>query len=147
MIERSLLEGEAYISIAERTGLGRMALARHKRDHSPIWLAKMTEATGPSAGSIRERIEALISRIESVMADAESARRHTVVLSAARELRAALETVARISGELDERPSIVIDIAASDQWHQVRTALYQALRRHPEAIADVREVFGRLALE
>ena len=62
-------------------------------------------------------------------------------------MRQALETVARLSGELDERPSMVIDIAASDEWHQVRTALYQALRRHPEAIQGVREVFGRLAVE
>jgi hypothetical protein len=141
-IERSLLEREPCISIAERTGLGRMALARHKRDHSPIWLARMTEATGPTASSVRERIEALISRIETVMADAEGARRHTVVLSAARELRAALETVGRITGELDERPEMVVNVAASTEWHELQTAILSALAPFPEAR---RAVAGALA--
>jgi DNA-binding PucR family transcriptional regulator len=134
-IEERLVGGESYASIADRTGLGRMALARHKRDHSPLWLAKMTRPVdaSTSTGTVQQRLEALIERIEKVLADAESGRRHTVVLAAARELRAALETVARISGELDQRPTTVVNLATSAEWIELQTVILTALAPYPDA--------------
>ena len=143
-IEERLVGGESYTSIAEATGLGRMALARHKRDHSPMWLAKMTKPVDASAGSVQERLEALIERIEKVLADAESGRRHTVVLAAARELRAALESVARISGELDERPTTVVNLATSEEWIQLQTVILTALAPYPDARMAVAGALGPL---
>jgi hypothetical protein len=135
-IETWLAGGDALRQIGARTGLSKDALSRHKRDHSPMWLASLT-ASEPASGTVRERIEALIARIEAVMADAEVGRRHTVVLAAAKELRASLEVVGRITGELDERPTTVINLATSEEWLRTRTLIIGALRPHPEAAADV----------
>src|SRR5712691_5686521 len=98
-IEIWLLGGDSLRSIGERTGLSKDALSRHRRDHSPIWLARVTETqTDPSVATVRQRIETLINELQAVIADAKAARRHTVILQAARELRAALETIGRITG-------------------------------------------------
>ena len=86
-----------------------------------------------STGTVQQRLEALIERIEKVLADAESGRRHTVVLAAARELRTALETVARISGELDQRPTTVVNLATSAEWIELQTVILTALAPYPDA--------------
>src|SRR5919197_1113835 len=104
-VERWLLSGDSLRAIGQRTGLSKDALGRHRRDHSPLWLSRVTEGPVVVEGSVRHRIEALIGRLERVIADAEEGRRHTVLLAAAREMRQALETVGRITGELDERPT------------------------------------------
>ena len=132
-VERWLLEGDSLRAIGQRTSLSKDALARHKRDHSPIWLARVTEGPIRTGGSARERIEVIIERLERVMTDAEEGRRPTVLLQAAREMRQALETIARITGEIDERPTTVINLAASEEWIALRTALLRALHPFPEA--------------
>ena len=136
--------GESLRSIGHRTGLTKDALARHKRDHSPIWLARVTEGPAPTGGSVRERIEVIIERLERVMTDAEEGRRPTVLLQAAREMRQALETIARITGEIDERPTTVINLAASEEWIALRTALLRALHPFPEASTAVVAALGSL---
>jgi hypothetical protein len=146
-VEQWLLEGDSLRSIGERTGLSKDALGRHRRDHSPIWLARVTEGGRPvqSAGSVRDRIEAIIGRLERVMTDAEDGRRHTVLLQAAREMRQALETIARITGEIDERPTTVINLATSEEWIEVQTDILTALAPYPDARRAVAAALAPLA--
>jgi hypothetical protein len=132
-VEQRLTAGETLASIAASTGLNRMALSRHRRDHSPIWLSKVTQVSERSSGTVRERIEALVARIENVMSDAEVGRRASVVLQAARELRMSLETLGKLTGELDERPTTVVNVVESQEWREVQTALLGALAPFPQA--------------
>ena len=99
------------------------------------WVPRPLALPSPirTGGSVRERIEAIIGRLERVMTDAEDGRRPTVLLQAAREMRQALETIARITGEIEERPTTVINIAASDEWIEVQTAILSALAPYPDA--------------
>jgi hypothetical protein len=135
-IETWLAGGDSLRQIGERTGLSKDALSRHHRDHSPVWLTSVT-ASQPSEGTVRERIERIIAQLEQIMADARAGRRHTVALAAAKELRASLETVGRITGELDERPTTVINLATSEEWLRTREVIVAALRPYPEASTAV----------
>jgi hypothetical protein len=93
----------------------------------------VTEGPAPTGGSVRERIEAIVGRLERVMTDAEAGRRPTVLLQAAREIRQALETIARITGEIEQRPTTVLNIATSDEWIELQAAILRALAPYPDA--------------
>ena len=55
-------------------------------------------------------------------------------LAAIRELRSLLELVAKVTGELDERPQVqVLNVTTDPAWLQVRGAVMLALVPYPEA--------------
>jgi hypothetical protein len=66
-------------------------------------------------------------------------------LAAIRELRGLVELIARLTGELDDRPVATVNIVASAEWIEVRTALYEALRPYPEAAAAVVGALAKVA--
>jgi len=56
---------------------------------------------------------------------------------AIREARGNIELLAKLLGELDERP--VINLVAAPEWIQIRTAILVALQPYPEARVTVAE--------
>jgi hypothetical protein len=45
-----------------------------------------------------------------------------------------LETIAKITGELNERPVVnVLNVAASPEWIELRSRILAALEPHPDA--------------
>ena len=62
-----------------------------------------------------------------------------------REARGNLELLAKLLGELDERP--VTNVMVSSEWVSVRTAMMEALSSHPEARVAVAERLKELEAE
>src|SRR5438093_90386 len=61
-------------------------------------------------------------------------------LGAIREARACIELQARLTGKLDERPHITINIMATDEWRDLRERLAVILRPFPEAWRAIGDV-------
>lgn len=133
-----MLSGESMRAIASRVGdVSKDALARHRAHISPA-LARIAERRA-EAGALTaaQRLEELYGRASKVLQSAESEGKASLSLAAIRELRGLVELLAKISGELDERPVTVINLAESAEWVQLRGLIMAALQPHPDAARAV----------
>jgi len=143
-IDRALVAGDAYRTIAQRTGTSATALHRHRADHIPVKLARADAATQTAdASDLLTEVRALRRKAYSLLLKAEAAGDIRTALAGVREARACLELLGEMEGEIDRRP--IVNVLVAPEWVAVRSALMAALLPYPEARAAVA---GRLvALE
>jgi hypothetical protein len=135
-IDRALVAGEPFRNIAERFGTSAAALHRHKADHLPVKLTKAREAEEVAqADDLLSQVRDLHARALAILDKAEAAGELRTALSAIREARGNLELLAKLLGELDERPQV--NVLVSPEWLELRTVIVGALEPHPEARGTV----------
>lgn len=127
------MSGVGYRTIAKRFDLHFQAVGRHKRNHLSRQLqAVHSRREERRSGSLLDRIERLISKLEALAEDAATTGKASQLLAASRELRESYRLVGKLTGELDERPQ-VLNVLVSPEWQAVRAVLLAALADHPEA--------------
>lgn len=100
-IDRLLVERVPLRRIAERSGTSVTALHRHGHAHVAQGLVKAKEANEiAEANSLLGRVEQLMSRSERIAGRAERAKQWSPAVAALREVRACLELLAELQGEL-----------------------------------------------
>ena len=131
-IDRALVAGEAFRHIAARFDTSTGALQRHKADHLPVKLAKAQEAEEVAqADDLLEQVRDLQGRALAILDKAEEAGELRTALSAIREARGNLELLAKLLGELDDRPQV--NVLVSPEWLELRAVIVGALEPHREA--------------
>lgn len=133
-INQALVGRVSYTTLEKQYGITRSALFHHKANHlSPalIALTKQKRLEG-SARSIVDQVEDLLAEVRSMYDAARRSRNFQQALAALGKLLAALELQARITGELDERPQVTINVQQTRQWVDVRTVIFEELRSYPE---------------
>ncbi len=139
-IDRALLEGITYRTIADRFGLSETALKRHKADHVPARIAKATAAKQVAdADDLLGQLRDLRTKAITILEAAESAGDYRAALAGIKEARGCIETLMEVEGELDRRG--VTNIVIAPEWVQIRTVILTALQPYPEA---AQAVAGRL---
>lgn len=139
-IDRALLSGEANRRIAAHHAVSEQAVRRHKADHLPAALAKAHEAEEVSrADDLLGQVRDLQARALSILEKAEAAGELRTALGAIREARGNLELLAKLLGELDERP---VNVLISPEWVELRAVIVTALQPHPDAREAVLEAVG-----
>ena len=140
-IDRALVGDASNRSVASLYDVSEAAVRRHKANHLPAKLV-MAQAAGEvaQADDLLGQMQNLQRRTLAVLEAAESTNQHRTALSAIREARSNLELLAKLLGELDERP--VTNILVSAEWVSVRTAMMEALGPYPQARVAVA---GRLS--
>lgn len=137
-IDRALLENVPLRSVAAKHGVSVTALHRHKNGHIPPALAQAAEAQEVAdADSLLEQLQALRARADAITAQAEQTGDLRTALAGIREMRATLEVLLEVQGELQRAP--YINIAVSAEWAQLRTVIVQALEPYPDARRAVAE--------
>jgi hypothetical protein len=102
-IERELLTGRPYRSVAKQFAAAPDAVFRHKR-HLPRTLVKAEEAKQVAqAESLIEQLKVLNEKARDLAAKAEASGDYRTALLAVRELVRIVELCARLTGELNER--------------------------------------------
>jgi len=102
-IERALLCGDSYRTVAQRFGVSRDAVVRHRR-HLPVALAHAREVKEVANGdSLVAQLRELTSEAQRLKGKAERGGDLRTALAAVRELCRIVELVARLRGELGER--------------------------------------------
>jgi len=135
-IDRALVAGDAYRTIAQRYGTSATALHRHKADHLPAKLAQAAAATQTAdAIDLLSEVRALRRKAYSLLLQAEAAGDIRTALAGVREARACLELLGEMEGEIDRRP--IVNILVAPEWVAVRSALMAALMPYPAARAAV----------
>jgi hypothetical protein len=102
---------------------------------------------GPNGKPIQKRapLSRLLAKLDDAGVDVERGEwRHAdpreLILKTADRLHAQLELLAKLLGDLDERPQI--NVLVAPEWIQLRTTLLEALRPYPEARTAVLTALG-----
>ena len=140
-IDHALAEGMPNRRIATQYSLSEASVRRHHDSHLPATLSKAHEAEEVSrADDLLEKVQSLQSRTLAILDKAEGAGDLRTALGAIREARGNVEILAKLLGELDERP--VVNLVLIDP--QVRGAIVRALAPYGEArlaVANALEPF------
>ncbi len=135
-IDRALVGETSNLSVSSLFGVSESAVRRHKGNHVPATLAKAEEAKEASrADDLLGQVRALQGKTLGILLRAEGAGDLRTALGAIREARGNVELLAKLSGELDERP--VVNLNISPEWLELRAVIVGALEPHPEALGAV----------
>ena len=131
-INHALVEGTAFPMLVAKYRVSKDALSRHKANHLPAILVKAQEAQEVAhADDLLEEVRSLQSRALAILNTAEGVGDLRTALGAIREARGNLELLAKLVGQLDERPQIHLHL--SPEWLELRTTIVGALEGHQEA--------------
>lgn len=145
-IDAALVAGERSVrGIARQYGLDRTSLSRHRDVHlSPALAQVVAEEAKAGPRTALARLEELYDRLERQAEAAETQGAARLLLMTSRELRQTLETLARMTGELDDRPQVaVLNLSTNPEWTLIRTALMRALAPWPDARAAAARALDR----
>jgi len=149
VINAALVAGSPSLGkLAKQYGITKTSLIRHKAGHLNPALARIqAKRIEKGATTVITQLDRLIALLEAVIypAKEEKSPNLSLALSAMREYRTTLELRAKVTGELDERPTTVVNIAASAEWIETRTLMLKALRPYPEAMRAVARALERIA--
>jgi hypothetical protein len=136
-IDRALVAGEAPFALARRySSLSEPALRRHKAEHLPAALVKAAgEEEVRQALDVLQQLKAINAVAMRTMVDAHNSGDGELALKAVDRVLRQIELQAKLLGELDESPRVVL--VAAPEWVALRSALLAALRPFPEALAAV----------
>lgn len=137
-IDASVVRGEPFRRIAAHFGVSEQSVRRHRADHLPASLLKAQEAQEVGeANALLHEVRDLQARALGILTKAEEAGDLRAATGAIREARSTIELLAKLTGELDERPEV--NIVLSPQWLTIRVAILDALEPFPEARTAVGE--------
>jgi len=135
-IDAALVARGPLRGMARTFAVSEDALYRHKRDHLPAHLAKAEDAAEVAqADDLLREVRMLRGKAYSLLMKAEAAGDIRTALAGIREARGCLELLAKLLGELDERPTV--NVLVAPEWLAVRAALLDALAPYPDARAAV----------
>ena len=107
-------------------------MQRHSENHLPATLAQAKDAEMVAhADDLLEQVRDLQVRTFAILEAAEASEQHRTALSAIREARGNLELLAKLLGELDDRPTV--NVLISPEWLELRTVIVGALEPYSEA--------------
>jgi hypothetical protein len=136
-IDEALVAGVSSAEIAGRyRTIGERAIRRHRTNHLPETLAKAHEAEEVAqADNLLAQVRDLQERALDILDEAEEGGELRTALGAIREARGNLELLAKLLGELDERP--VVNLLVSPEWLELRAVIVTTLQPHSDALTDV----------
>jgi hypothetical protein len=127
--------------IARTHRLSEDAVFRHKTAHLPAALSKAQEVEEVArADNLLDRVENLQARTLAILETAEETDELRTALGAIREARSNVELLAKLLGELDERPVANVVLIAPE----VRAVIVRALEPFPAARVAVAAALGEL---
>jgi hypothetical protein len=136
LIDLELSGGASFGAIGRKHEVTPYALRRHKQNHltpALVKLAQQRRAEG-SAISVAERLEEVVLRAGRLLDRAERKGSLVAASQILAQLRMTLETLAKLSGELNDRPQVnVLNVVSSPDWQVLRATILAALGPYPEA--------------
>jgi len=131
-IDRALVGDSSNLSVSSLFAVSEQALRRHKANHLPAKLVMAQAAEEVAqADNLLSQVRDLQGRAYGILDKAEGAGDLRTALGAIREARGNLELLAKLLGQLDERP--VVNLNVSPEWLELRAVIVGALEPHPDA--------------
>jgi hypothetical protein len=141
-IDHALVGGASNRSVASLYDVSEAAVRRHKSNHLPAKLVMAEQAAEVAqADNLLSQVRDLQQSTLDILAEAEQSKQYRTALSAIREARGNLELLAKLLGELDERP--VVNLHVSAEWLELRAVIVGALEPYSEARGAVLRAIER----
>ena len=135
-IDKALARQASNRELARIYSLSEASVRRHRSNHLPARMVMAEKAAElVEADNLLDQVGDLQRRALGILDRAEEAGELKTALSAIREARGNLELLAKLLGELDERP--VVNLNVSPEWLELRTVIVGALALHPDARESV----------
>lgn len=132
VIDEALVAGTALSALSAKYRVSEDAIGRLKANHLPTKLVMAEKAVEVAqADSLLAQVRDLQTRAYVILDKAEGTGDLRTDLGAIREARGNLELLAKLLGELDERPQV--NVLVSAEWVAVRSQMMEALTPYPEA--------------
>ncbi|MGO2773954.1 MAG: hypothetical protein ACTIB2_11175 [Brachybacterium tyrofermentans] len=134
-VDRLLAQGATNTGTARQFGVSSDSVRRHRDRHLSSAL-KAVATRRETAGAVKasDRAEELYVKAQGILEAAEEARQGSLALAAIKELRATVELLAKLSGELDERPQVnIVNVQSSPEWLAIQSQMLEALAPFPDA--------------
>ena len=149
-IDKQLVCGEPYRTIADRFRLSKTALLRHKESHIPDALVEAQDAgEAAQADDLLSQVKALQSEAQSILGEARAAGDLRTALRGIGQALSCLELLSKIEGRLQDQQSVQVnvnmDIYHSPEWLRVGRMLAEVLRDYPDLRAEVAARLGDMA--
>lgn len=133
-LDGALLSGVSQRAVAAKFSVSKDSVRRHAASHMSAALQRFRTAQADAGvQTAAERLEDLYQRASRVLDSAEAQGQAALSLAAVRELRGLVELLAKITGELDDRPSVTVNLTASPEWQHLQGVILAALARFPDA--------------
>ncbi len=135
-VDEAIVGRVPYRDIVRRhEGLSISAVSRHRQRHlTPALVVLAAEQERDHGETLLAQLQALYRRVRAILDAAERDGSPATALSAVREARQLLESIGRVTGELDDRPQVqVVNLAASQEWQALQVLILRALAPFPEA--------------
>ena len=143
-INQDLAREVPYRVLSRRHGMSVTALRNHKLNHlSPALVALTRAREQAGASTVLDEIDAGIDRCNRLYAAAHTAKNAAQALAAERTRQGWVEMKARVTGELDDRPQVTVNLVHTEQWVELRTVIFEVLSPHPDV---ARTLANRLRL-
>lgn len=124
-INKGLLAGQPYRTIAKHYEASESSVFRHQQDHLPVALSKAIEAKAVAhGGTLLEQLQELQAQASSILVKAEAAGDLRTALAGVKEIRGTLELIAKLTGELVNRHEVNVNVFTISQHLQ---AIYAGL--------------------
>ena len=140
-IDRQLVRGEPYRTIADHFGLSKTALIRHKESHIPDALIKAQDAGEVAQGdNLLAQVKALQTEAQAILGEARAAGDLRTALRGIGQALSCLELLSKIEGRLDQQSvqvAVCMDIHHSPQWRQVGAMLAEVLAPYPDLRGEI----------
>lgn len=137
-IDDSLVRGESMRALSKQYGISPNALKAHKRDHiTPALVKVRTARIAAGARTLISRIEELAAQNEANMALAIEAKNMTQALAASREYRESLVLLGKVTGEINDRPTVSVNVQQSSEWQAMRSAVLGMFANDPKKAQEL----------
>jgi hypothetical protein len=135
-IDRRLSGGGAISAIGAEWGVSTDALKRHKANHLlPEMRERLAEDPDLRDVDVLAEMKNLYRRMQNHLERVEETDNWQAIKAFHSEARADLELLAKLIGQLDERPTI--NVLISPEWLELRAVIVTALQPHPDALSGV----------
>jgi hypothetical protein len=139
-INRALVNGASCRDIASQYRVGYMSVHRHKEaGHIPASMVKAEEAKEIAKGEdLLEWTKGILGKAVSYMNQAEAAGDLRTACSAIREARGCVELLGKVTGELDSRSQVNLQVNVPSMLNSLEwPTIIRIIERHPEIKAEL----------
>jgi hypothetical protein len=132
-INQDLAREVPYRVLAKRHGISVTALRNHKLNHLTPALIALTKANEQAgASTVLDEIETGIESVHAIYEAARKSKNIGQALGAQRTLQGWIELKARVTGELDTRPQVTVNVLQTKEFLAVQAVFLEELEGHPE---------------
>ncbi len=130
-INKLLVSGGPYRTIADQYDLSKTALIRHKESHISELLSKSTDLKAEQGNQTLAEVRDLKVKALEILEQAQGAGDLKTALMGIREARGCLELCLKAEGQIKDAPQVTI--INNPEWVELRTLIITALEPYPAA--------------